>query len=152
MSFLEEIKEMENGRNSQENIVLNDILNYFEEKMNKDSFKNNLKERIKEALNKGKNTCDLKIEFWDYTSGCSFTYIYVACCGKFEIKGTDGDYSSYHNYKGVRLEDIHKRVCSKLSELLKEKLKELELKIVSSERQDNKYRYGYYTEIITISW
>ncbi len=152
MSFLEEIKKMENDRNSQENIVLNDILNYFEERMNKDSFKNNLKDRIKEALNKGKNTCDLKIEFWDYTSGCSPTYIYVACCGNFEIKGKDGDYSSYHNYKGVRLEDIHKRVCSKLSDLLKEKLEELELKIVSSKRKDEESRFNYYEEIITIKW
>lgn len=152
MSFIEEIREMENDRNDKENIVLNDILSYFEEKMRKETFKNNLKDRIKESLNKGKNTCDLKIEFWDYASGCSFTYIYVACCGKFEIKGTDGDYSSYHYYKGVRLEDIHKRVCGKLSELLKEKLQELELEIVSSKRKDGESRYNFYEETITIKW
>ena len=39
MNFLEEIEEMQNNRNNIENIVINDILKYFEEKMNSEKFK-----------------------------------------------------------------------------------------------------------------
>ena len=150
MSFLEEIKEIENERDNKENVVINEIVNYFTEKMNSDTFKNNLKRYITDEINNGKKSCNLKIEFWEYTSGCSDTYIYVSGCGKFEIKGEDNSYSGKRNYKGVRLYDIHKRICSALSEKLKEKIKELELKVDFSKRDDN--RFGDYEEIINVSW
>lgn len=153
MNFLEEIEEMQKNRNNIENIVINDILKYFEEKMNSERFKDILKNNyIKDAIDKGKNSCDLKIEFWDYITGCSKTFIYVGGCGKFELNNITDSYDSYHNYKGVRLKDIHKNICSKLSVILKNKLEELGLKIVSSERLDNNYRFGYYNETIKISW
>lgn len=152
MSFIDEIKEIENDRNSTENIVINEILEYFKEKMYNDPFKENLKEYIKKAINNGKNTCDLNVEFWEYHSGCSNTNIYVSGCGKFEIKGNNDSYDSKYNYKGIRLYDIHKRLCSTLSDSLKDRLRELDLKVVSSEREDSKYRFDYYKEKITISW
>lgn len=153
MSFLEEIKKIETDRNSKENIALNDILDYFKDKIYSDNFQNVLKENyIKKAINNGKNSCELYIEFWEYHSGCSPTYISTSCCNMFEIKGTSGDYNSYYNYKDIRLKDIHKRVCSKISNMLKEKIKELGLEIIETRRDDDKYRYGYYKEIITIGW
>ena len=153
MSFLEEIKSIESDRNSQENIVVNDIVDYFRKKMENEEWKTILKDNyIKRAINEGKNTCDLHIEFWEYSSGCSPTNIEVWSCGRFEIKGENGNYDSYYNYKGIRLQEIHKRVCLEISKLLKKKLEELGLKIVGSEREDNKYRFGYYKERITIGW
>lgn len=152
MSFLEEIEEMKNNRNDTENIIVNEIVDYFKEKMNNEKFKEYLKEYIKKAINNGKTNCDLRIEFWEYSSGCSNTYIYVPCCGKFEIKGEYDNYDSHLNYKGIRLKDLHKRICTILSDLFKTKIKELGLKVVSSERVDNNYRFGYYKEDITISW
>ena len=153
MSFIDEIKEMENDRNSKENIVVNDILEYFKERMENEKFTEVLKNNyIKEAINEGKNTCDLMIEFWEYSSGCSNTYIYVGGCGRFELKPTDDDYHSHYDYKGIRLKDIHKRICKELSKMLKEKLEELGLTILSSEREDDNYRFKYYKEKITISW
>lgn len=152
MGFIEEIKEMENDKKSKDNMVVNEIVEYFKEKMYSDPFKDNLKRYIKKAINNGKNTCDLKIEFWEYSAGCSDTYIYVSGCEKFEIKGNNDNYDSRYNYKGIRLCDIHKRICSTLSDMLKDRIRELDLKFVSSEREDNKYRFGYYVEKITISW
>lgn len=152
MNFIEEIRQMENDRYSKEGVVINDILDYFEKKMNNNEFKEILKNYIKEAINKAKNTCDLKIEFWEYHSGCSDTYIYVSGCGKFEIKGNNDSYDSKYNYKGVRLEEIHKRICKELSKMLKEKLEELGLKVLSSKREDDNYRFDYYIEKITIGW
>ncbi len=153
MDFLKEIEEMENKRKDAENIVINDILKYFEEKMNSERFKNILKNNyIKDAINSGKNSFDLMIEFWDYQSGCSKTYIYVGGCGKFELNDITDNYDSYHNYKGIRLSDIHKSICFKLSMMLKNKLEELGLKVSSSERLDDNYRFNYYTEKIKVSW
>lgn len=54
--------------------------------------------------------------------------------------------------KGIELKNIHKKICSELSADLKNRLEELELKIISSIRNDSNYRYNYYKEIITIGW
>ena len=153
MNFIDEIKEIENDRNSKENIVVNDIIDYFKNKMEREKWKEILKENyIKKAINNGKNTCDLKIGFWEYHTGCSCTHIEVWSCGRFEIEGESGNYDSYYNYKGIRLKEIHKRVCLQISNLFKDKLKELGLKIVNCEREDGKSRFNYYEERITISW
>lgn len=151
MSFLDEIKEIETNRNDRENVVIDDILNYFKDKLYSDNFKNNLKDNyIKRAINNGKDYCELMIEFWEYHSGCSNTYISVGGCGRFELKNDSSD--SPYNYKGIRLYDIHKRICSKLSDLLKTRLSELGLQVVATEREDDKFRFDYYKERIKIKW
>lgn len=151
MTFLEEIKEMENDRNSKESIVINDILDYFRDRMESDNFKNALKNNyIKDAINKGKHTAILHIEFWEYSSGCSKTYFSVGGCGRWELEPKNN--ASYHNYKGIRLCNIHKKICLKLSSMLQDKIKELGLEIVSCIRKDNDYRYDYYIEDIEIEW
>lgn len=153
MSFLEEIKEIESDRNSKENIVVNDIVDYFKKKMENEKWKSILKDNyIKKAINEGKNNCDLYIEFWEYHCGCSDTNITVWSCGQFEIKSEEDSWDAKRNYKGIRLYDIHKRVCLEISKLLKDKLRELGLTIVGSEREDSKYRFNYYKERITIGW
>ena len=153
MNFLEEIKNMQNNRDNQESIVLDDILNYFKEQIYNDNFKKTLKENyIRRAINNGKDNCEIFIEFWEYSNGCSPTYIDVSCCKRFEITGTYGDYNSYYNYKDIRLKDIHEKVCSEISEMLKTRIKELGLEIIETRREDTEYRFGYYKEKITISW
>jgi len=153
MSFIEEIKEMEKERDNKEREIIEDIRKYFKEKMNSKDFENTLKENyIKSALEDGERTFELRIEFWEYTAGCSNTYIYVGGCGRFELKGINDNYDSYYNYKGIRLKDIHKKVCSELSADLKNRLEELGLKIISSIRTDSNYRFNYYKERITIGW
>lgn len=153
MTFLEEIKEMENNRNSRESIVINDILNYFRVKMESDDFKNALKnDYIKRAINNGKHTTILPIEFWEYSTGCQNTYFSVGGCGRWELEPKNNVYDSHYNYKGIRLHDIHKTICSKLSTMLQDKIKELGLEIVSCVRKDNDYRFDYYKEDIKIKW
>ena len=150
MNFLEEIKEIQNDRDNKENIVVNEILDYFKEKMETYRFKANIKERIKDAINKGDKKCILQVEFWEYHSGCSNTYIYVGGCGKFEI--SEEKNGSNYKYKEIELEKIHKRICSKLNDMLIEKLEELGLKIINSKRRDNDFRFNYYKNEVTISW
>ena len=47
MSFIQEIKEIENERKEKENDVINEIVNYFNEKFNDVKYEKYLKERIK---------------------------------------------------------------------------------------------------------
>ena len=117
MSFIEEIKKMEKERDNKEREVIEDIRKYFKEKMNSKDFENNLKENyIKNSLEDGKRTFDLRIEFWEYQSGCSNTYIYVGGCGRFELKDTNDNYDSYYDVNGnwhneeERIVDLVKRI------------------------------------------
>ncbi len=152
MSFIEEVKNMENERKNKEKEVCEDIINFFKNKMKSEKFEENLKRYIKDAIDNGKSSVNLKIEFWEYISGCSSTYIYVSCCGEFKLTGKENDYDSYYCYKGIRLKNIHKDLCNKLSNLFKDKIEELGLKIVNSERLDDNYKFNYYKENITIKW
>ena len=152
MSFIEEIREMANDKTNKENIVIEDIVKYFKEKMETDTFKDNLKARIKDAINKGKTSCELRIEFWEYCSGCSNTYISVSGCKRFELEYDVDDYDSHFCYKGINLKQIHKRLCGTLSDIYKEKLRELGLFIKGSRRRDNEGRFDYYREDIIVSW
>lgn len=145
MSFIQEIKEIENNRNNQEEIVINEIVDYFKEKLNSDKYKEYLKKRITDKINESKNTLELNIEFWNYHSGCSETNF---SCGGIKFKL---DYGKY-DYKGIKLYDIQHKVCDKLSVLLCDKLEELGLTIVSKTRHDNEYRFGYHNEKIIVSW
>ena len=143
MSFIQEIKEIENERKEKENDVINEIVNYFNEKFNDVKYEEYLKKRIKEEINNSKKHLTLNIEFWNYHSGCSETNF---SCGGIKFKL---DYGKY-DYKGIELYDIQHKVCDKLSVLLCDKLEELGLTIVSKTRHDNEYRFGYHNEKIII--
>ena len=145
MSFIQEIKEIENERKEKENDVINEIVNYFNEKFNDVKYEEYLKKRIKEEINNSKKHLTLNIEFWNYHSGCSETNF---SCGGITFKL---DYGKY-DYKGIELYDIQHKVCDKLSVLLCDKLEELGLTIVSKTRHDNEYRFGYHNEKIIVSW
>ena len=145
MSFIQEIKEIENERKEKENDVINEIVNYFNEKFNDVKYEEYLKKRIKEEINNSKKHLTLNIEFWNYHSGCSETNF---SCGGIKFKL---DYGKY-DYKGIELYDIQHKVCDKLSVLLCDKLEELGLTIVSKTRHDNEYRFGYHNEKIIVSW
>lgn len=145
MSFIQEIKEMEKDRREKENDVINEIVNYFNEKFNDVKYEEYLKKRIEEEINASKKQLNLKIEFWNYSSGCMSTNF--SCGGKvFKL-----EYGKY-DYKGIELYDIQHKVCDKLSILLCNKLEELGLTIVSKTRHDNEYRYDYHNEKIVVSW
>lgn len=145
MSFIQEIKEIENKRKEKENDVINEIVNYFNEKFNDVKYEEYLKEKIKNEINNSKKQLKLKIEFWDYQSGCSATNF---SCGGITFKL---DYGKY-DYKGIKLYNIQHEVCDKLSILLCNKLEELDLTIVSKTRHDNEYRFNYHIERIIVNW
>lgn len=145
MTFIEEIKQMEKNSNSKVNMAINDIVNYFREYLGTENFKEYLKSIIMTSINKGENKAILPINFWEYREGCSATYI---ACGekRFELSSKENE------YQGVRIRDIHKRVCDNISNITQEKLKELGLNIVEVKRRDNEFRFGYYKGYIYFSW
>jgi len=145
MSFIEDIKNMEKERDNKEIIVIEEIVDYFNNKFNSKDYENFLKKLIGEKITENKNNLKLKVEFWEYHNGCSATNF---ACSYYTFKLEHGEYK----YKDIKLYDIQEKVGNRLSELLKNKLTDLGLKIVNEERQDHKSRFNYYQNEITISW
>lgn len=145
MTFIEEIKKMQEDSNNQVNIVINEIVEYFKEYLETEDFKEYLKTIIMNSMNKGENVATLKINFWEYMAGGPQTYIQ---CGikKFELN------NQQYKYKNIRLKDIHKRICDSISNITQDKLQQLELKVVDIKRRDTQFKFGYYNAEINFSW
>lgn len=144
-NFMDEIKELKNNREQQEELVINEIRDYFEDKFDSQEYKDYLKERIAREINNGKDTITFTTEFWEYQSGCSETYF--SCGGKkFSLK------DEKYDYKGIDLSSIQVKVGDVLSSLFIHKMTELGLKVIDTRRKDNEYRYNYYKNDIIIGW
>lgn len=150
MSFIEDIHKIQAERITTEQDVIDEILDYFNNRYNDEEYEKWLKKRIVDKIENSKRTLMLKVEFWEYHSGCSPTHIESGGV-LFEIP-----YSEIHKdnycYKGIKLVDIQEKLCDKISSLLVKKLRELGLTIVSETRHDNEYRFDYYEKHIVISW
>lgn len=145
MSFIEDIRNMQNERVNKEELVINEIIKYFEERFDKENYENYLKGRIKDRINESKNTLILYTEFWNYHCGCSNT--------NFSSGGVVFELENGKNeYKGIELCNIQYKVGEKLSQLLRYKLESLGLQVVSSCRLDDQSRFKYYKEKIVIKW
>lgn len=145
MSFIDNIREIQNERNNKEELVIKEIVEHFRDRFDKESYEDYLQKLIKKQIDKGEHTLKFTNEFWEYHSGCSATHF--VCGGvKFEL-----DYNEY-KFKDIRLSEIQYVVVEKLSKLFKEKMENLGLKIVSSKRRDYDYRFVYYREDVVITW
>ena len=139
MSFLEDIKKMENDRESKEESVINEITDYFTDIFNSEKYEDYLKKRIAYQLDRSKKTLTLTIKYAWYS--CSSKKVFE--CSDYEFATND------YCYKGIDFYDIQEKVCNRLSNILINKLQSLGLEIVSEIRNDSK---GYYYKEITISW
>ena len=142
MKLAEKLAEMSNEQATKEEVVTNEIVNFFAEKFANgemmDAFEKSLgKQEI--CLRKK----SLSLDFWTYIPGCSETYF--GLLGK-EWKPKDG--RSYE-HKGVNLKNIYKDVLCEIAELTKENFEEegFEVKIRPNEKNKR-----YETYIIEISW
>ena len=142
MKFAEKLAQMSNEQATKEEVVTNEIVNFFAEKFANgemmDAFEKRLRE--KEIHLRKKN---IDIEFWTYVPGCSGTYF-----GLLGKEWKPEDVCSYE-HKGVNLKNIYKNVLLAIAELARENFEKegFEVKFLPDNR--NKL---YKTYIIEISW
>ena len=142
MKLAEKLAAMSNEQATKEEVVTNEIVNFFAEKFESgemmDTFEKSLRE--KEIHLRKKN---IDLEFWVYIPGCSETY--------FGLLGKEWKPENDHGYehKGVNLKNIYKDVLREIAELTKENFEEegFEVKIRSNEKNKR-----FDTYVIEISW
>ena len=142
MKLAEKLAAMSDEQETKEEIVTNEIVNFFAEKFETgemmDAFEKSLgKQEI--CLRKK----SLSLDFWTYIPGCSETYF--GLLGK-EWKPEDG--CSYE-YKKVNLKNIYKDVLLKIAELARENFEKEGFEVEVRPNERNK---RYETYIIEISW
>ena len=142
MKFAEKLAAMSNEQATKEEVVTNEIVDFFAEKFASgemmDAFEKRLRE--KEIRSRKKN---IDLEFWGYIPGCSETY--------FGLLGKKWSPEDDHGYehKGVKLENIYKNVLLAIAELARENFEKEGFEVRLLPDNENK-RYNTY--IIEISW
>ena len=142
MKLAEKLAAMSNEQATKEEVVTNEIVNFFAEKFANgemmDAFEKSLgKQEI--CLRKK----SIYLEFWAYIPGCDETY--------FGLLGKKWKPENDHGYehKGVNLKNIYKDVLCEIAELTKENFEEEGFKVrVLPNNNDKRYE----TYIIEISW
>ena len=142
MKLAEKLAQMSNEQETKEEIVTNEIVNFFVEKFETgemmDAFEKSLgKQEI------GLRKRSLSLDFWTYIPGCSETY--------FGLLGKEWKPEDDHGYehKGVNLKNIYKDVLLKIAELARENFEKEGFEVEVRPNERNK---RYETYIIEISW
>ena len=142
MKLAEKLAAMSNEQATKEEIVTNEIVNFFAEKFESgemmDAFEKSIQNQ--DICSRKKN---IYLDFWTYVPGCSETYF-----GLLGKKWNPEDDHSYE-HKGVNLKNIYKNVLLAIAELARENFEKegFEVKLLPDNR--NKL---YKTYIIEISW
>lgn len=142
MKLAEKLAAMSNEQATKEEVVTNEIVNFFAEKFANGEMMNALEKNLRE-----KEIClrkkDINLEFWGYIPGCSETY--------FGLLGKQWSPEDNHGYehKGVRLENIYKNVLLEIAELARENFEKEGFEVKLFPDNENK---RYKTYIIEISW
>ena len=142
MKFAEKLAAMSNEQATKEEIVTNEIVNFFVEKFESGEMMDALEKRLREEeiRSRKKNIC---LEFWGYIPGCSETYF-----GLLGKKWSPEDDHSYE-HKGVDLESIYQNVLLAIAELARENFEKEGFEVEVRPNERNK---RYKTYIIEISW
>ena len=148
MSFLEDIKGIEKERQEKENEIINEIVEYFNTRINSEKYEEYLKKRIVEKINESKNTLTLYMKFWRYRDGCSGTNF---SCGGYTwyLEKQENQVDKYR-YKGINLGDIHNEICKKIHTILLMKLESLGLEIIKDNKVES--RFNDYNREIEVRW
>ena len=142
MKLATKLKTMSDEQATKEEIVINEIVNFFVEKFESGEMMDAFEKRLREKEIRSRKK-DIDLEFWTYIPGCSETY--------FGLLGKKWSPEDDHGYehKGVNLNNIYKDVLREIAELTKENFEEegFEVKI----RPDEKNK-RFETYVIEISW
>lgn len=142
MKLAEKLAAMSNEQATKEEVVTNEIINFFVEKFETgemmDAFEKSLGKQ--EICSRKK---DIYLEFWGYIPGCSETY--------FGLLGKKWKPENSYNYehKGVNLKNIYKDVLLKIAELARENFEREGFEVeVRPNEKDKRFK----TYVIEISW
>lgn len=142
MKLAEKLAAMSDNQATKEEVVTNEIVNFFAEKFaNGEMMEAFEKSLWEEDIRSRKKS--LFLDFWTYIPGCSETYF--GLLGK-EWKPEDG--CSYE-HKKVNLKNIYKDVLLKISELARENFEKEGFEV---EIRPNEKSKRFETYIIEISW
>ena len=142
MKLAEKLAAMSNEQATKEEVVTNEIVNFFAEK-----FKNGeMMEAFEKSLWK-EDICSRKkslfLDFWTYIPGCSETYF-----GLLGKKWKPEDDCGYE-YKKVNLKNIYKDVLLKIAELARENFEKEGFEVEVRPNENNK---RFETYVVEISW
>lgn len=124
--------------------VIAEIKASFDKNINGADFEEHLRRRINDSDIKARKTF-MKVEFWEYHSGCSTTHFH--CGGYVWYNPENREGWNSHSYKGVELSQIDDEVGEYLSSLLENRMRELGFYVVSKENAKGglgHYHYNYY--------
>lgn len=142
MKLAEKLAAMSDEQATKEEIVTNEIVNFFAEKFESGEMMDAFEKRLgKQEICLRKK--DISLDFWTYIPGCSETY--------FGLLGKEWKPENDHGYehKGVNLKNIYKDVLCEIAELTKENFEEEGFKVEVRPNEKNK---RFETYIIEISW
>lgn len=142
MKLAEKLAAMSDEQETKEEIVTNEIVNFFAEKLESREMMVTFERSLfKEDIRNRKR--NVFLDFWAYTPGCTETNFQLL--GK---KWIPEDKYGYE-YKGVNLNHIYKDVLAKIAKLVKENFEREGFKV--NIRLNDKDRF-YETYIIEVSW
>ena len=142
MKLAEKLAAMSNEQVTKEEVVTNEIVNFFAEKFESGEMMDALEKSLrKEEIHSRKK--NIYLEFWGYIPGCSETYF-----GLLGKKWNPEDDHSYE-HKGVNLKNIYKNVLLAIAELARENFEKEGFEVKLFPDNNNK---RYKTYIIEISW
>ena len=142
MKIAEKLAAMSNEQATKEEVVTNEIVNFFAEKFANGEMMIALENSLWEQ-----DICSRKksieLEYWEYIPGCPETHFWLL--GKKWRPEDDHDYK----HKGVNLKNIYKDVLLKIAELARENFEKEGFEIEVRPNEKNK---RFETYIIEISW
>lgn len=142
MKLAEKLAIMSDDQATKEEVVTNEIVNFFAEKFKSGEMMNALEKRLREEEIRLRKK-NITLEFWKYVPGCSETY--------FGLLGKKWNPEDDHGYehKGVNLMNIYKNVLLAIAELARENFEKEGFGVRLLPDNKNK---RYETYILEISW
>ena len=147
MDFISELRAKSEKAENHRASVIAEIKSSFDRNINSANFEDYLKRRIGASDIKQRKTF-MKVEFWEYHSGCSTTHFHCGGLEWYNPENREGWAS--HSYKGVELSEIDEEIGQYLSSLLENRMRELGFYVVSKE--NSKGRLGYYHYNYYFGW
>ena len=142
MKLAEKLAAMSNEQATKEEVVTNEIVNFFAEKFETGAMMDAFEKRLgkQDICSRKKN---IYLDFWTYVPGCSETY--------FGLLGKKWNPEDDHGYehKGVNLKNIYKNVLLAIAELARKNFEKEGFEVKLLPNNNDKC---YETYIIEISW
>ena len=142
MKLAEKLAAMSNEQATKEEVVTNEIVNFFAEKFESGEMMDAFEKRLREQEIHSRKK-DIDLEFWVYIPGCSGTYF-----GLLGKKWSPENNCGYE-HKGVNLKNIYKNVLLKIAELARENFEKEGFEVEVRPNEKNKC---FKTYVIEVSW